>query len=415
MKRTKSEVLHPLVMFLRVVDDDVIKYILEFLDESSENVAFFALVPNRAPWYVENDVERWLRSMLFNPLGYFSSHREWVTRKDLIVRAVGVDPRCFQYVHEVFRDDKEIAIKAVCQNIGQIAYVSDRLKRCLTDCGEICSSYFDRNSNWYCIDIRTIHKILDKSVPNLVDDKDFIMELLHKFGPRMFMIASLRLRDDEDVVIATLRKDPSFLNDVGPTCRNNKDIIYLCWNVDYPIVPMLGVDLRKDVGLLRMMVINDSINFRYVNEDLRNDRDFVKTALLHDRVTKRENILEHLGQNLREDVEFMLPYASLIGYNVVESFPKLAQDKQFMMIVLERCPFVLSNLSENLRDDPEVVLHTLKKSKQPCVVGSASDRLRKDVEFAFEVLEICPDAIQYMWTEVAQNRTIRYALRNCKN
>lgn len=162
--------------------------------------------------------------------------------------------------------------------------------------------------------------LVDALPDELMDDKEFVSEILKKNGA-FLKFASERLRADKVVVLQAIAQDP------------------------------LPLEFASDV--------------------IRSDREFASKAL-----ERGSHGLCYLSDELRSDKKFVETYISRDKYALRCLSDKLLSDKRYVLELIEKKNLPLRDVKGRLSDDKDVVIAALKND--PKFYFSASERLQND-------------------------------------
>lgn len=165
----------------------------------------------------------------------------------------------------------------------------------------------------------------------LRDDKDVIMGFAKAWDACVLRAASQRLRDDKDVVLAAIEKDGDLIEDASDRLKDDEE------------VAMAAVQKH-------------SIAYLYISARLKNNRDIFITAV----------------QNCRLKVA-----CEYEGFNDISD--ELKDDKEAMLIAVQRFGFLLELASDRLKDDKDIVLAAVKEGGT-YLLEYASKRLQEDAD-----------------------------------
>lgn len=145
------------------------------------------------------------------------------------------------------RDNEKIVLESTLKEDEYLIYASERLRKDKAFVKKVCEI---RRDNFRHAD------------EMLRDDKDFVLEFIPIICPLEFKYVSRRLRDDQDVVSAALRKNPICYKHASKRLRGNKDIFILFYTDTvswcYPeLVKFVPENLRYDKEVFEMVAKKD--------------------------------------------------------------------------------------------------------------------------------------------------------------
>lgn len=197
-----------------------------------------------------------------------------------------------------------------------------------------------------------------KASEELRGDKDFVLSLLPLIKNNPFAIAnglSEELRDDKDVIMALIEKeDYSILNSTSNTADNLLEVM-MAFQFRFGVLEFTSERLRDDeeVALAAVQKMGDA--FGYVSTRLKGNRDIFIAAV----------------QTCR--LKFAGEYE---GFSDISD--ELKDDKEAMLIAVQRFGFLLELASDRLKDDKDIVLAAVKEDG--AYLEYASKRLQEDAD-----------------------------------
>jgi hypothetical protein len=332
--------------------------------------------------------------------------------RDVVDAAIAENGEAIQHATERWRDDERCALQAVAQNGMAYLHLSDRLKlhRKLLACaaeqypsvlaaaprtfttdrlfmlGACSANYkirFGITSGWGSPDPDTEYHALQFASLSLRDDDDVVMASVSAHGNSL-RFASERLRDDVGIVRAAMAHTPrahrfasSNLRErclaiavlFAQSCANDDDVFeQLSYWRNHPDVVKTVIAHTRGVP-----------NIARFDKSLLSNRDIVKCAFAHNRSRPRMSafarpMLKYVDPILLDDPEFV---AELVAEN--ETNPKcdfselltctsaqstalrtlptlqnLQTNRAFIMRILPQCYFI-RGVPRHYLDDPEVV------------------------------------------------------------
>jgi hypothetical protein len=180
--------------------------------------------------------------------------------KDVVLAAVKQDGRSLAYASDRLKDDNDIVFDSVQRNGWTLVSASDRLKdneaivlAAVSNDGYALIYASDRlrgdlNFCIKCLEVSTVNCLsCFTGKANDIDDKKLMLTLLET-DTNLFFIASDRLKDDKDIVMAALNNagGHSILSLASERLRNDKDVILNAFKNDIHSVSKASVLLRSD-------------------------------------------------------------------------------------------------------------------------------------------------------------------------
>lgn len=196
----------------------------------------------------------------------------------------------------------------------------------------------DEDVVWASVSQNTCY--LEEASKRILDDRDFMRKLCNK-EPYAYKYLSERIRDDEAYVRQFVARNQEDVSYASKRLINDKE--FVSWAIDQNLgLFYFGEEIRKDRDIVLKAVARDGEDLEYVSEDFRNDAQIVYTAL-HGSCPYIEywqaddwwgeyphSVFEYIGEKLRADNNFTM--------NVVESFLNIEPGKTYSREDFEKHP-----------------------------------------------------------------------------
>ena len=247
-----------------------------------------------------------------------------------------------RYASDELRNDKEVAMLAVCKDGCALEYVSTQLR----------------------------------------SDKEVVAAAVTKEGALAFRYASDELRDDKEVGLIAVTKDGRALQYASTHLRSDKEVVAAAITDRGEAVRYASDELRDDKEVAMLAVCKDGCALEYVSTQLRSDKEVVAAA-----VTDRGEAVRYASDEMRDDKEVAMLAVNNDGLALRHVSMQLRNDKQVVSLALCSTGYILSVLehaSTELCDDKEVVMMAV--SKNGFALRYASKQLQSDKEVVMEAV-----------------------------
>lgn len=159
--------------------------------------------------------------------------------REIVLIAVSNFGFAIQYVDPILMKDREIVMAAVNNHGDALSFVNGPL---LADKQVVETA------------VRSWVGSIQFAAPTVRDDKDFNLELIGKYGPKMYEYLSEKLKNDQDV---------------GLTCLSQEGIL----------LKYAGEKIKEDDKCVKAAVSQNGYALQYAAEDLQKNRDIVTAAV----------------------------------------------------------------------------------------------------------------------------------------
>lgn len=225
-------------------------------------------------------------------------------------------PEAFRTMPAEYRDDFDIAMKAVQLDGWLLQFTSDALRN---------------NRDIVCTAVQRHGDALAFANPALLDDREIVIKAVAASGNSLRMVSST-LRNDHEVVLAAVQEPAGFaLKHASAAMRNNREIVISAVRARGQSLEFANVRLRGDREVVLHAVTKWGCALRVANPALRNDRQVVMAAV-------RNN-----GLALR--------YASA----------NLQNDRELVLAAIQNKGRAFQFASEALRNDPDIIRAAIRK------------------------------------------------------
>ena len=388
--------------------------------------------------------------------------------KDIMKSVLKKDGLLIKYVDESLREDEELAIIALKQNIAAICYLPEKIK----------------------------------------DNKE-IMIMAIKMNPAVIKYVSKRLQNDKDIAITAIKENALAIKYVSKEIQADEEIMLMVVKQNGLLLEYASENLKNDVRILKTAIKQNVDAIRYAPEIIRQDRNIMKEALRYNGLlleiapeeikkdyemikiatkqnmkalkyasedkkmvvlkealrTHRVKLFDEIGKEFKGNEQFFLYCVELkinatrvieyfdfslfkekvdsIGQNSEEqnvinpttrqliielllssslafkyADDSIKDDKEIVMKVIEKYPICLQHASEKLRRDPEVVMIALKENQNGTVVNSIDTNLiGTNKNIMIQVLKLNGTYFKYANSELRNDKelvliALKKSLRN---
>lgn len=259
-------------------------------------------------------------------------HRFAVRRaeeKSAGLKDVKYDGMALAYAPDFLRFDREVVIEAIRQNGQALRYASDELKNDKLVVVEALKQ------NWHALSHAT----------RLKGDRSVIIIAIHQNGNAL-LYASNELKNDRTLVLQAVRRNGRSLQYASAALKGDREIVMEAVKEDGAALLYATTELQRDRGLMERAV-EHSAHLLLLAEELKNDRDLVRKAVVRD-----WRALEYFPPAIRGDREIMLQ-AIKQNWGALQYASKELQDDRGIVLEALRQNFAaIKWTSANLKLDP---------------------------------------------------------------
>ena len=311
--------------------------------------------------YNKNDVDK-IKNVQFgfgftNDIDIFPND-DLKSDKLFVLMAVNNCGKNYKYISKELQEDKQIIINAAfseryryeCLNYMPQKYKKDK---------DFIKYFLNHN----------VHNIRFAS-DNLKNDLELVNFVINKSGSVLQYLNDL-YKDNEEIVRIAINNYPNCFEYISERLRNKKEIIIECIEIlkSSPekynnIIRFISEEHQNDKEIVLPLVELCGDNLQYASDKLKKDKDVVYAAIKND-----AEAFIHADELFFKDKEFILLCLHPKGY-----------DEEYYEDFLE-------DLSDNFKDDKEIVLACVKKCGNN--FKYASNRLKNDKDVVLEAIDNC--------------------------
>ena len=299
----------------------------------------------------------------------------------------------FSKLSNKFKDNKEFMLQAINnQDIGH------RLK-------------IDREGKAEVED-----SIIKYASQNLRNDKDIVLKAIEK-NPDALEFASKELQDNDMVVRrAILNYNTTALQFASDRLKNNFDIVKTAVQMNPEVLKFASKELRNNEDIVKEAVAYDTEYFKFagdkIKEQFPNVEKFTE-KILYDNKEYALNELQHTMSNfnsvsdrLKNDKEFIGEIVTLgTGRNRLEFIPdKFKDDKDIVLKAMKTDGISLEFVSDRLKEDKEVVMTAVKNNWK--ALEFVPDKFKDDKDIIMEVVKQNGKALKLASENMQKDREI---------
>lgn len=201
------------------------------------------------------------------------------------VIAMDIDASSFQLFPDAYRDNDEIALKAVTDDGSSYEYVSARLRA-------------DRT---FALRAMTANGDALRYLPEeMKDDKEVVLAGLKAGDGLQVSGISDRLKSDVDVALTAVKSDNRALQYLTPERRNDERVINACLDGTGAAYEYFGDRFKSDIAIATTMAGKWGFSLEHAPDIIRNTRNIVRRAVETD-----ANNYKFIGDGLKEDMDFL--------------------------------------------------------------------------------------------------------------
>lgn len=189
--------------------------------------------------------------------------------------------------------------------------------------------------------------VIDYVSKDLFNDKSFIIEVIDNTNIDVFSFFSNDLLDNKEIAIKIVSKRGLDLEFCSDTLRKDFDVVYAAVKSNWEALKYADEDLRSDGTVAKLYILsNNYSNLRYLGKKLKNDKNFLLPF-----ISMNGNLIKGVSEELKNDKDVVrcavLSDVSSLRY----AGNKIKNDAEFMIELIKLDERVLKYVSEDLKKD----------------------------------------------------------------
>lgn len=181
-----------------------------------------------------------------------------------------------------------------------------------------------------------------------IEDKNLVLSIINEKGyATILSLASVELKDNKDLVLTALKRDPYCYIYVGEGIKNDRDVILTAIRSNPDAISHAPENIQNDKAfLLNCIEINADVG-KFIPADLQNDREFVILA-----VSCNGSFLKYASESLKNDREIVLAAVKKHGNSLQFASKELCDDNDIVSCAINNAGrAVLNYASERICTD----------------------------------------------------------------
>ncbi|EFC37465.1 predicted protein [Naegleria gruberi] len=330
----------------------------------------------------------------------FSSLDEtWKCKISFIERAIQENYQTFRFLQREKQEEKEYIPKDL--KLNRLVELNPEIIRYLIKIDGF--------------DIELLKKACKKNISLLrfiPCDRDFHISVI-EHNPQALKYSKDLFRNDEEIVLRAITKDKTTLQYASDSIIERvlvrKELLKYSVE-DIKSLVLSGVKTKP--SLFKYLPDSVKIDQEFVLKLLPNVRVFIPQSLKQSREFRMEWVKYDAKAfetckdlELRSERQFLLNSLTTYRHTLRDAPPILKDDKEFVLECLKFPSNRLSETSERLRDDEQVVSCALMQQSS-INFEYASDRLRDDKEFVMKNIELFPGMFSHISERLKKDKEI---------
>jgi len=329
---------------------------------------------------------------------------------DFMINAIKMDGGSFEGASARLRNDKDVALFAIKQNASSINYIGDELKNDISFFQTIYSQPEFRRCWSYALgsagpnvlkDVDIISTGLASNInqadylpKEMLANRELAIKVINKqlpFSRSIFEKLDESLRNDSELALQVIAKgDIEAFHFIGPKLSDNfeffKEIFsdekYLKAREYALFVASDRIKSYKPFAIIACKA--NPAQFKVLPDTLKEDIDLVFMSI-DENMKSSDNALMSIGENLKNNFEFFKKifsnekYSHLYDHAIFAGNDKVKAYKPFAKLGVQANPEQFAVLSDELRNDPEIV-EIIINNKSHDYTAEALSQMGEDVK-----------------------------------
>jgi hypothetical protein len=310
----------------------------------------------------------------------------WVLLKDDVVMRTALQrqPLLYEYASETLRADRSVALDVFRESGEYLEYAAAELR----DDAAVLR-----------VAIRSFPRAFEYASARCKADRDLVLYAVEQDGEQL-RHASEALRADRDVVLAAIKSNVDAIQHVCAGLRSDREVALTAVSLNGNALRSVSPLLQSDREIVLEAVSDDGSALKYASLELRNDPEVVFAAVARGPACP----FAFASIELRKDLAFVRRVVAVNARAIQDAVWPLGgadrdtvllairqdlnvitcrctwqwrADKEIILMVLKEKPWLLWVASEEMLDDREVLLQSMRRGYDKSMMY-ASPRLRAD-------------------------------------
>ena len=269
---------------------------------------------------IENN-KKWVENVLKNNgeiLAYFSD--EIKNNEEMVKIAISQKPWSLEFASEELRGNRKIVEYALekSDNGYLLSYASDALKaneqlvlKAVKTNGfamKIASENLRNNQRVVEMAVNHTASALEDATEAIRQNKDFVLKLIGKKWSTAGRIRyiSNSLKENKTFILKAVEQNPYVFEYISNSIKSNKDIVIKALQGDGLLLRYTPDQFRYDKEVVLIAVRNNGDALTYASYMLQGDKEVVRTAILNRKLKSVDFFpFKYASDNLRADKEFV--------------------------------------------------------------------------------------------------------------
>ncbi|KAL9644185.1 hypothetical protein ABK040_005648 [Willaertia magna] len=384
---------------------DYFKEIISINDKFTNDIDVISLAIKKNKKYfedasseIQNSKECILKLLEINPKCYFYLLDKFKKDRDIIEKVVSLDGSILEqvpkecltnnivkiavsnygyaldYVPKEFKT-YDIALTAVKQKENALFYVPkeildetiiiEAIKKSGFIFYDVRDTKFYKERHLNLLAAQNITQ-LDRICEDFRNDKEIVLEVLKNVNNQMslnsyFHIRDETLRRDKEICLMAAKGAGKVLSGMSDEMRDDKDVVIQAIRSNEFAIEFASDRLRNDKEIAIELFSKPKRNYNCLNDYCRNDFYILNTEEEKNRKLTQQPFLSFFSKEIQEDKEIAI-LAFKFDNNSLYCIPEmLRKDKDFMMKLIEIRGRAVECVSDDLKKDKEFCLMAIKK------------------------------------------------------
>lgn len=275
---------------------------------------------------------------------------------------------------------------------------------------------------------------LDKSIESLLLDEpsditiniDLILNLLLKLQQtsikdcyKILLHCDISLKNNKSFMEKAIIINGLSLNYASEDLQKNKELLLLAFSHTHDdTLPFVRLEFSDDKEVMSHILKKGFLNFRFIGKNLKNDRDF-----LLEHIQYNSSALDYLNEEFKNDKQLVLKSVNANGCSLQYASDSLKNDLDVVMCAIKNDSSAFRFASRAIKDDRLLILNILDDNTQPTkldkeckytvknyfnVLDSMSDNLKDDREIILKAVISSVYSLKYASNQLRNDKEVVY-------
>lgn len=183
---------------------------------------------------------------------------------------------------------------------------------------------------------------------------------------------------NKDIILLAVENNGLVLNYIPDKYKDIEDVVLTAINQNLYAIEFASIEQKKNRNIIIRVIekMNNSKILMYIDPSFHNDKELMLLAIKND---SKNNVLAYVSDNLKDDFDIVFAAVKKNGHALREASDNLKNNKTIGLEAIKNAPNSIQYLSSELKNDDEIIQTLITHNdRNLCTeLAHASARIRK--------------------------------------